>query len=192
MRDLVYYVATSIDGFIAREDGSFDDFPWDDAFLQELVAMYPETLPAPFHAVERSASENRRFDTVLMGRRTYEVGVRQGLTNPYPTLRQFVFSRTWDRSPDPSVTLVPSDPATFVGELKAQEGAAIWICGGSELASTLFSAGLVDEVSIKLNPVLLGTGIPLLRGPMQTRPLALREHRIYPSGHALLTYRVSE
>lgn len=191
MRDLVYYVATSLDGFIAREDGSFDDFPWDDAFVQDVLRRYPETLPAPFHEAERSEADNQRFDAVLMGRKTYEVGVRQDLTNPYPTLQQYVFSRSWEGSPDPAVTLVSSDATAFVADLKAREGEAIWICGGSQLASALYSAGLVDEVTIKLNPVLFGTGIPLFSQALRTHRMELREHHVYPSGHALLRYRVA-
>lgn len=190
MRELVYHVATTMDGFIARDNGSFEDFPWDDDFIEDLLRRYPETFPAPFHESELSPSANRRFDAVLMGRKTYEVGVRQNLTNPYPTLRPYVFSRTMGESPDPSVTLVSSDASAFVAGLKAQQGAAIWLCGGSELASGLFDAGLVDEVSIKLHPVLFGSGIPLFAGPLRSGPLELVEHRVFPNGHALLRYRV--
>ena len=190
MRDLVYYIATSLDGFIARDDGSFDDFPWDDEFIGELMTTYPETFPAPFHAAPLSASENRRFDTVLMGRKTYDVGFQQGLTSPYPSMSQIVFSRSLDGSPDPDVALVSSDAVEKVAALKESDGLAIWLCGGADLATYLFEAGLIDEIVIKLNPVLFGSGIPLLSRSIDTAALSLRESRAFPSGHMILTYSV--
>ena len=190
MRELVYYVATTLDGFIARSDGSFDDFPWDDGFIAHLLEVYPETFPASFRGSGHSCADNRRFDAVLMGRKTYEVGQRQGLTSPYPTLDQYLFSRSLKESPDPSVTLVPGDATEKVAELKQESGRAIWICGGSELATGLFEAELVDEVIIKLNPIIFGTGIPLVSRSQTIPPLALVESRTFDSGHVLLTYSV--
>ena len=192
MRELVYYIATTLDGFIARSDGSFDELPWDDEYLAALRAAYPETFPAPMRDGELRRADNRRFDAVLMGRKTYEVGLRQGLTNPYPTLDQYVVSRTMKDSPDPAVALVSEGAVDAVAELKRQSGRSIWICGGSELATDLFEAGLVDEVIIKLNPVLFGTGIPLLSRRLKALPLALTKCRTYRSGHALLSYTVQD
>ncbi len=191
MRELVYYIAISLDGFIAREDGSFEDFPWDDDFVQDLLERYPETFPAPFHQAERSRADNRRFGAVLMGRHTYEVGVRQGLTSPYPTLDQYVFSRSWTESPDPAVTLVSTGAVAFVSDLKEQDGGAIWICGGGALAADLFAAGLVDEVVVKLNPLVLGAGIPLFGHVLEPTRLELRAHHVYGGGQVLLHYDVS-
>ncbi len=190
MRPLVYYIASSLDGFIAREDGSFEDFPWDDDFVAHLRTTYPETFPATLRDASATRADNRRFDTVLMGRKTYEVGQREGLTSPYPTLDQFVFSRTLTESPDPAVQLVSEDAISFVIQLKKQDGEAIWICGGSELATLLYAAGLIDEVIVKLNPVLFGTGIPLLAGRQESARLRLDSCEPHTSGHVVLTYAV--
>lgn len=190
MRALVYYVAATLDGFIARTDGSFEGFPWDDEFVTYLLATYPETFPPPFREGDAGRSENRRFDTVLMGRKTYEVGLREGLTSPYPTLDQHVFSRSMEASPDPAVTLVTTDAAGAVGHLKRRPGEDIWLCGGSRLATALLDAGLVDEVIVKLNPVIFGAGIPLFGRLRRPRPLRLVERRTFPSGHVLLGYSV--
>lgn len=192
MRDLIYYVATTLDGFIARPDGSFEDFPWDDEFIADLRAAYPETFPAPFWNGEHDRVENRRFDAVLMGRKTYEVGLREGLTNPYPTLDQYVFSRSMEESPDPAVALVSQGAVGAVKALKRESGRSIWICGGSELATDLFEAGLVDEVIVKLNPIVFGTGIPLFSRGLKVLPLELVKSRAYPSGHVLLNYAVND
>ncbi|MDY7095966.1 MAG: dihydrofolate reductase family protein [Acidobacteriota bacterium] len=188
MRNLVYYIATTLDGFIARPDGSFDDFPWDDEFIRWLQEIYPETFPAPMRP-DATRAENQAFDAVLMGRRTYEVGVRQDLTSPYPTLDQFVLSSTMEQSPDPAVTLVSEDVASFVADLKATPGKDIWLCGGSVLATSLFEAQLVDRVILKLNPVLFGEGIPLLDRRLATVTLTLESSRVFAGGHVLLDYR---
>lgn len=186
MRDVVYYVAATLDGFIARSDGSFGEFVWDDEFGSYLMEHFPETFPAPLRT---EVGPNRRFDTVLMGRATYEVGQREGLTSPYPTLDQYVFSRTLETSPDEAVTLVSDDALGRVRELKARDGKAIWLCGGSKLAGTLFGAGLIDEVILKVNPIVFGVGKPLFGQTTDATPLALRAMERFDSGHLILTYR---
>lgn len=188
MRDVVYYIASTLDGFIAREDGSFDGFPWDEQFGADLFASFPETFPAHLRGAEATPVENRWFDTVLMGRRTYEVGLTEGITSPYPTLKQYVFSRTMGRSPDENVALVPDDAVKVVTALKREPGKAIWLCGGGELAATLFEERLVDRVIVKLNPVLFGSGVPLFRGKVEH--LELIDSKVYDSGHVLLHYAV--
>ena len=191
MRELVYYIAATLDGFIARQDGSFDDFPWDEAFIDALKASYPETLPAPMRP-SSNRDQNLRFDAVLMGRATYEVGVKEGLTSPYPTLDQYVVSRSMSESPDPAVTLIRSDVAERVGELKAETGKAIWICGGSQLATTLFLAGLVDRVVLKSAPVFFGAGIPLFRDQVEGVSLRKETHRSFDSGYSITEFLVEQ
>lgn len=186
MRDVVYYVATTLDGFIARADGSFDDFPWDEEFGSYLLDQFPETFPAHMRADGR---ENRRFDTVLMGRATYEVGQRAGFTSPYPTLDQYLFSRTLERTPDESVTL-DADALGRVRELKRRRGRSIWLCGGSALAGDLYAAELIDEVIVKVNPIVFGEGKPLFGQTLDTSRLELRAVKRFNSGHLILTYRV--
>lgn len=192
MRELVYYVATTLDGYIAREDGSFSDFPWDDDFGAYLLHHFPETFPAHLRPGPADRSQNRRFDAVVMGRKTYEVGLREGITCPYPTLDQFVLSRTLRSSPDPGVTLISEDGAAEIARLKERQGRAIWICGGGQLASFLLLAGLINRVIVKLNPVLFGRGIPMLHEAVPTTRLDLVESRNFPSGHVLLEYSVAD
>jgi len=190
MAALVYYIATSLDGFIAREDGDFSEFPWDDEFGADLMATYPETFPAHLRPGPVDASGNRRFGTVVMGRTTYQVGLDAGLTSPYPTLRQVVYSSALGRSPDPDVRVFAGDPAEDVAVLKDSSEADIWICGGSRLATSLFEAGLVDELIVKLNPIVFGRGLPLLDRPLRSIALQPMEARHFASGHARLAYRV--
>jgi dihydrofolate reductase len=190
MRKLIYFVASTLDGFIAHPDGSFGGFPWDEAYLAALLESFPETFPAPMRPGAPTRADNRWFDAVLMGRKTYEVGLREGLTSPYPTLAQYVFSRSMPESPHSEVTLVRDDVRDIVPDLKQQTGKAIWLCGGADLAGSLFAAGLVDELIVKVNPVLFGSGIPRLGPTVERTVLALTESVVYPSGHIRLHYSV--
>ncbi|MDX1617952.1 MAG: dihydrofolate reductase family protein [Balneolaceae bacterium] len=191
MRDLVYYVAASLDGFIAGEGGSLDGFAWDEEYGADLLAEFPETFPAHLQKTERNRSDNERFDAVLMGRKTYEVGLSEGTTNPYPTLDQYLFSRTLEKSPDRHVELVSGGAEDRVAALKQDSGKDIWLCGGAELAAALWGADLIDELIVKLNPVIFGSGVPLFAGPVEQRNLKLTESNLYNSGHAVLRYKVN-
>jgi len=187
MRELKYYVACSVDGFIARSNGSFDYFLTEGQHLADLFTSFPETVPTHMRQALQVDAENRCFDTVLMGRRTYEVGSDAGFTSPYGHLRQCLFSRTMRESPDPNVELVSSDPLSFVRQLKQETGKDIWLCGGAELATVLFSE--IDELILKVNPVVLGNGIPLFSAAVEPESLSLVSSMIYPNGFILTRYR---
>lgn len=191
-RKLKYHVAMSLDGFIARDDGSADCFPGD--LQAEHVQDYFGSLALA-------------YDTVLMGRETYEVGLKAGVTDPYAPLDTYVFSRTLKESPNPRVHLVRDDAARVVRELKARPGQGwnlkgvmsqldvqlpkdIYLCGGGVLATALLGEGLVDEILIKLNPVVLGSGKGLFSRLPRDLPLQLLSSKTYPTGVVLLRYQV--
>lgn len=190
MRDLVYYIASTLDGYIAHENGSFDGFIWDEEYGADIFASFPETFPAHLRGDVASPVDNKWFDTVLMGRKTYEVGISEGITNPYPTLNQYVFSRSLQESPDERVNLINKNAVETVKSLKQEPGKAIWLCGGSELASTLLEAYLIDRIIVKLNPVVFGSGIPLFSNGIKQTTLKLTDSKVYNSGHILLYYTV--
>ena len=188
MRELKYYVACTVDRFIARVDGSFDFFLAEGQHLTELVAAYPETIPAHIRAALGVNAENRWCDTVLMGRKTYEVGLPFGVTSPYPHLAQYVFSRSMPRSLADDVRLVDSDPLECVQSLKRKPGKDIWLCGGGALAAAVFPE--IDELILKINPVILGSGIPLFDGLVDHTALTLAEVKTYDNGFMLVRYRL--
>ena len=190
MKDLIYYVASTLDGFIAHEDGSHDGFLWDEAYAAAISEAFPETIPPHCRDWEHGATDNKWFDTVLMGRKTYEVGLPLGVTNPYPTLKQYVFSQTMTESPDVAITLVSDEPAHFVRDLKQGEGKAIWLCGGGALAGSLLNARLIDKLIIKMNPVFFGSGIPMFAGEVKREDLELTEQKRFDNGVVLLHYRL--
>jgi dihydrofolate reductase len=191
MRKLKYYIACTVDGFIAREDGSFDCFPMSGEHFADLFDTFPETFPAHFHeALGISFSGNKQFDAVLMGRNTYEVGLKIGLTNPYPSLKQYVFSHSMKASPDRNVELVSDDAVGLVKKLKQETGKDIWLCGGGELAATVVSE--IDEMIVKLNPVVIGAGIPVFARAIAPTNLELVDRKIYSNGFMLLHYRLQK
>ncbi|MFE0460868.1 dihydrofolate reductase family protein [Kitasatospora sp. NPDC058965] len=190
MRKLTYYVGATVDGYIAAPDGSFDfllsRYLTPD-FLPHLIGEYPETLPTPARAAfDVADAPNTRFDTVLMGRGTYQPGLDVGLTSPYAHLRQLVFSRSLGSSPDPAVEVTAEDPVTVVRRLKQQPGLGIWLCGGADLAGQL--ADEVDELIIKQYPMVAGAGIPLFRTGFGTRGFSLSGSRAFDNGTLVLTY----
>jgi dihydrofolate reductase len=188
MRKLKYYVACTVDRFIARKDDSYDFFLMEGEHVADLLTMFPETIPAHVRDHLGITAENQCFDTVLMGRRTYEIGLKEGISNPYPQMKQYVFSRTLKDSPDSAIELVSADPLAFVRELKQQSGQDIWLCGGGNLATLLFSE--INELILKVNPILLGSGIPLFSGVVQQTSLELTDSKIYNNGFMLLHYRL--
>lgn len=188
MRKLKYYVACTVDQFIAREDGAFDFFLFEGEQVVDLCERFPETIPAHFRDKLGITAQNKCFDVVLMGRRTYEVGLKEGITNPYPQMKQYLFSGTLKESPDQNVELVSTNPIALVRALKQQSGKDIWLCGGGDLATTLFSE--IDEMILKVHPILLGRGIPLFSGVIQETLLELTNSKIYNNGFMLLYYQM--
>ncbi|SDN12421.1 dihydrofolate reductase family protein [Allokutzneria albata] len=186
MRTLSYYIASTVDGFIATPDGAADFFPWEGDHNAVMTAEYPETLPTHVAAaVGLPPSEPRHFDTVLMGRGTYEVVLKEGIRSPYAHLRQYVFSTGLEQQ-HPDVEIVPGDPVAKVRELKAQEGKGIWLCGGGVLAGALREE--IDELLVKIYPIVAGSGIPLFDGEFRATGFRLTAHRVFDSGMAFMTY----
>jgi dihydrofolate reductase len=173
MRKLVYFVAASIDGYIAAPDGSWDFFGAQDDVIAFMAGQFPETLPTHVRAALGVDPPNQVFDTVVMGRNTYEPALRAGITSPYEHLRQIIFSRTLTAAPGQEVQIVDGEPLAFVEKLKQEPGRDIWLAGGGDLAGQLLPT--VDELVIKLNPVIAGAGVPLAAAGFQP-------HRFTPAG----------
>jgi dihydrofolate reductase len=184
MRTVTYGGAVSLDGFLAGADGSLDwlHFSKD---VQQVMADYFKDV-----------------DTILMGRKTYEVSVAmrpssakkpakaKSLKRKPPVMRTYVFSRTLKTLDDPGAELVTSDAADFVRDLKRRPGKRICLMGGGELAQSLLAADLVDEIGLNIHPILLGSGIPTFRDPGHRVKLTLTDSRQLEGGCILAKYKV--
>ena len=160
----------SLDGFIADEDGGYDWIVMDpDIDFRALIAQ---------------------FDTLIMGRGTYEV-VGEGGPG-FKGVRTYVVSRTLEPTDHPKVTIVSEDVETFVTGLKKQKGKDIWLFGGGVLFRSLLEARLVDRVEVAVIPVLLGSGIPLIPGLDGIARLKLDDvHKYEKTGTVMLSYDVA-
>jgi dihydrofolate reductase len=188
MRSLVYFVATTLDGHIAGVDRADPDFfPFEGPQVADLLAEFPEMIPGHVRAPLGLSDETRRFDTILMGRTTYDIGRKVGLTSPYPHLRQIVVSTSITTPPDPAVEVFGQDVPGRVRALKAEAGKDVWLAGGARLAASLVDE--IDELILKVNPVVLGAGTPLFDGLVGPRPVTLTGHKVYPNGFGLMRYR---
>ncbi|SDQ76819.1 dihydrofolate reductase family protein [Thermostaphylospora chromogena] len=162
MRKLVYYVGVSIDGYIAGPGGEFDFYPQSDGMAAWISEFYPETVPTHVREQIGFHAPNRQFDTVVMGRGTYEPAMAIDVVSPYDHLKQYVVSTTLPEIDHPRVTVVRTDPLELVRKLKKEEGKDIWLCGGGKLAGALLPE--IDELVIKSYPVIVGEGVSAFTG----------------------------
>jgi dihydrofolate reductase len=171
MRKVRYNVAASLDGYIADADGGFEWIPQDPTV--DFAAIFA------------------RVDTILLGRRSFEL-VQRGSAPPWgPNMRVYVFSRTLRPEAYPGVTVIGANAGEVVAALRAESGDGdIWLFGGGQLFSSLLASGQVDAVEVTIVPVLLGAGVPLAtRGIARTGLRLLHTHR-YPTGMVSLSYAV--
>jgi dihydrofolate reductase len=166
-RKLILFIAASLDGYIAGPNGEID---W---LFTDQDYGYSE-----FYAT---------IDTVVMGRKTYDVSLSFG-EYPYPGTQTFVFSRTRDGERDDHATFVSGDISRFVRTLKFQPGRNIWLVGGGEIIRPLLQDDLVDEFRIFVHPIVLGAGVPLFPAPLSMKKLNFKECHAFGTGLVRLTY----
>lgn len=173
MRTITFGGANSLDNFLAREDHAVDWLLWCDEAAAVIAGYW------------------KRIDTILMGRKTYEVALRHTKDkSPYPGMKTYVFSQSLKPEAHRDVTVVASDAAGFVRSLKEASGKEICLMGGGEFAKSMFEADLIDEIGLNIHPVLLGSGIPLFHSMGRQINLELVESRTFKNGCIYVLYRV--
>lgn len=175
MRKVTFGGANSLDNMFARTDDSVDWLLWSDEAMS-VMKDYWKTI-----------------DTMVMGRKTYEAGLRlsNGAKNPYPGIKCYVFSRTLKETGETKgFEIISEDAASFVRGLKQQEGRDICVMGGGLLAKSLLEANLIDEIGLNIHPVLLGSGVPLFHEMNHQIDLELLECKPFKNGCVYVNYRV--
>lgn len=169
MRQLKLYIATSLDGKIARNDDGLDWLPDPTEDDYGYTALLDST------------------DSLLMGYATYKVTSGFGEW-PYKNKKTYVFTRDAAKTGSSGIQLITEDPVSFTRALKEEAGTDIWLVGGGQIIRQLHDAGLVDEYIIAIIPVVLGTGIELFPDINREQSLRLNKHKVYSNGLALMYY----
>ena len=171
MRKIILGLGISIDGYIARPDGTFDFLFMPGDFMHEFAA---------FHA---------SIDTGIMGRKTYDVSRAEGGGSFGSKIKSYVLSRTLPPGERDGVTFTRQSPQELVKEIRRRKGKDIWLMGGGEVARDFLQADLVDEIHIGIVPVLLGEGLPLFPAGFRQRNFKLIENKTFSKGLVSLKYQ---
>jgi dihydrofolate reductase len=172
-RKIIVYIATSADGYIARPDG---DFSW--------------LNRPPVKGNYGMAKFYLKVDTVIMGRKTYELGVKMGQAG-YPGMHNYVFSGSSKKSDAPNIEFVNEDVTTFAKRIRRNRGKHIWLVGGSEIIAAFLDKHQVDEFVIHVIPLFIGEGIPLIQPKHRNVALKLLKSRRFADGVVRLHYRLA-
>ena len=173
MRKIILGLAVSLDGFIESPNGEYD---W--CFTDQDYGM------TEFY---------KRIDSLFIGRRSYELLLAMGddAMPGFPKLKEYVFSTTL-KEVKPGVTLIHGDIKETVEKIKSEPGKDIWLFGGANLTSSLLNLNLVDEMSLAVHPIILGSGKPLFSDLKNRIPLNLIDTTTYSSGLVNLVYRFND
>lgn len=174
MKKLKLYLAISLNGKIARPNGDVD---WLEAIPN------PDSSDYGYYAFYNS------IDTTVQGNNTYKMVLSFGVDFPYSDKTNYVLTRDGSLTNDEHVTYISDDAVNFVRALKKQDGLDIWLVGGAQLNTLFLNAGLVDEVTIHVMPIIIADGIDLFAGQPIENQLTLIESKSYPSGVVELRYR---
>lgn len=171
-RKVIVHIASSADGYIARADG---DLEW----------LTSRPAPKGFYGINAFM---KSVDTVVMGRKTYEAGLRLGATFDSKR-RTIVFSRHAPPAEVPvGVEFVNSAIGSFVSRLREQPGKNIWLMGGGELIASFLDEQAIDEFVVSVVPVFIGEGIPLIARRPRHTPLKLLAVERFEDGLVQLHY----
>ncbi|HET6722322.1 MAG TPA: dihydrofolate reductase family protein [Chitinophagaceae bacterium] len=176
MRNIVYYVAVSLDGFIA---GPEDD-------ISGFVTGGP--------AVDQYLNDLKAFDTAIMGRKTYEFGYKFGLKPggpAYPHMKHYIFSNSLQLDKRAATIVIHPIDINIIKKLKAENSSDIYLCGGGEFAGWLLDNEMIDFLKIKLNPLILGSGIKLFGSSKKKISTELVDIKSYNQGLQIINYRLN-
>jgi dihydrofolate reductase len=175
VRQIILYIATSPDGFIARESGSVD---WFESFPN------PDNQDYGYHKFYNS------IDTILMGRRSYDQILGFDIDFPFSDKKNFVFTHTKSKTGDANVKYISDDINNFIAALKNEPGKDIWLLGGAAINTALLEQHLIDRIILTQTPVLLGNGIPLFNTFRHDHKLELQSVVHFNTGFIQTQYTI--
>jgi len=175
MKKINYYVASSIDGYISGINGDISGFD------------------GKGNGVDKYLEDLKKFETVIMGRNTYEFGYKYGLVPgkpAYPHMDHYIFSETLHfENPDEKVKVKKID-LNEISIIKKKSKTDIYLCGGGIFAGWLLDNQLIDVLTIKVNPLVLGQGVKIFGESTKSFRLNLTGKETYEEGLLINTYEV--
>lgn len=175
MRNIVYYVGISIDGYISGIDGDIQGF-------------IPEG-----NGIDRYMSDLKEFDTVIMGRNTYEFGYRFGLKPgqaAYPHMQHYIFSKDLKLEDKMNNVHIRDIDINVIEKLRKEDGTDIYLCGGGQFAGWLLEHEQIQYLKVKLNPMILGQGVRLFEGSKKFARTSLLETDLYENDLQIINYKI--
>ncbi len=175
MRKIVYYVALSLDGYIVGPNEDVDGFVSEGSGLDKYL------------------DDLKEFDTVIMGKNTYEYGFKFGVTPGLPAYEHmvhYVFSESASYPNNHEQVKIVSRDISEVKKLKEQEGSDIYLCGGGVFAGWLLENKLIDILKVKLSPLIFGSGVRLFGNSDSKVKMKLESKEKHDYGMLILTYNI--
>lgn len=175
MSKIVYYVAASLDGFIAGPNNDVSNFVGEG------------------NGVEKYLNDLKNFNTVIMGRKTYEFGYEFGLEPgqpAYPHMQHYIFSNSLELENMHDLIHIEELKIDRINEIKESSSTDVYLCGGGQFAGWLLDNGQIDVLKIKINPIVLGGGVPIFGNSKANVNLNLKENGLFDNGLQIVTYEV--
>jgi len=170
MRKIILFIADSLDGYIARKNGKVD---WLFTEGEYGFSKFYNTI-----------------DTVVMGRKTYDISLELEGKEPFKGKQVFVFTKSKEAESHGRIKFVITEIVEFTKELLKKDGKNIWLVGGGEIVKVFFESNLIDEIVLSIHPIILGDGIPLFLNNSHQTNLKLHVHKNFDNGLVQLTYDV--
>lgn len=175
MAEIKLFIATSLDGYIARPDGAID-------WLNEI--------PNPDNSDFGYRDFHAEIDTVILGRSTYEEILGFDVDWPYPDCKTYVVTSQGNfHTPTPNTVLLTSITAEIIDQISHESSKNIWLVGGGKLIKSFLNLGAVDELIITIVSRIIGDGIPLFPSPLKDSSWKLTASKVINEAAVILTYR---
>ncbi|HRH03008.1 MAG TPA: dihydrofolate reductase family protein [Bacteroidia bacterium] len=175
MRNVILYIAASLDNYIARLDGNVDWLDYPDYHLPNEDYCYSDFY--------------KNIDTTLMGNNTYKTVLGFDVPFPYPDKTNYIFTRSTNEQDNEFVKFISGDIVKFVQQLKNVQGQDIWLIGGGQINTLLLNNDLIDKIILTIVPITIGQGIPLFDGKGKETKFTFEKSKSFETGLVQLTFK---